>query len=75
MDSVGLTPLANAILLCSETAVCRLLKVGADSSIADHGGWNAWHLATRGKRLEVFKRVVESNEAKAMVKCPRAITA
>ena len=70
VDNVGLTPLANAILLGSEMAVCHLCQVGADPEIADHNGCNALHLSIKTKRLGVFKRVVGSSKAEAMAKWP-----
>ncbi len=69
-DNVGFTPLANAILLGNANAVENLLEIGADPLIADKNGCNALHLCVKGRRRDIFNKVISSEKAKLMAARP-----
>ena len=67
LDSNGFSALSNAIQLGSVSATEQLLMLGADPLLQDQSGYNCLHRAVMSKRMEVFKKLIGSKDAQAMI--------
>lgn len=65
-----LTPLSWAVIKGNEELVARLLKAGADVSLADVNGRNVLHYAARTGNLVILRLLLQSNEAKQLINAP-----
>ena len=65
-DYKGFSALSNAIQLGSVSATEQLLMLGADPLLQDQSGYNCLHRAVMSKRMEVFKKLIDSKDSQAM---------
>ena len=66
VDSNGCTPLSNAIQHGSVDTVEGLLQHGGDPLVKDKKGYTALHRAVTSKRIETFKKILNTNSANLM---------